>query len=924
MSTESIGTARLDLIVGTEQMEVAIERAKSRYAGMSESAQTELGKLNAAEKRRVDTLIRQADTVGFNRQQQIAYNAALKTQGPLLDDITRRLTAQQAAAKGAAHEVGQVGKSQKELAFAMRGVPAQITDIVTSLQGGQNPLTVFLQQGGQLRDMFGGLGPAARALSSSLLAMVTPTTLAAAAAAALIAAWHQGESEGTRFNQALAMTGAISGGTADGLRDLSAILGDGATTTHQAAAALAEVVESGKFTASQFRLVAESAIFMERATGQATEETVKQFAKLAEEPVTAVAKLNEEMHFLTAAQYENIKALYDQGNAQGAAQAAMEAYADAVKRRTQDVLENLGTLEKGWYYLKIGASAAWDAMLGVGRDPSGAQKFQETFRQLQEVENPSSVFSFAQLGPKGSEARQKRAEELRAELQRLQDDNIRSQREASRAASAQQANDFSIQLNRELDQYASKEQRRVREIQRSRKAANDAIAKATAAGDTVLAERIAADQKKLEAGIEAKYADKNRPKKTRTATDPTDSIVARLKQQIAVNQEQAKSEDALTASERLHIQVQQQLDRISGKVTAGRRAEIEALLKQSDVSGKAAEAAKSEAKAKEQLVRLNAQLSLAEENQKRGIQVDLSELGHGGDIADMLHRQLEIHRQYEDGLKGLRDRDVAENSQAWQMQEQALRESRDRMLETEREYQRKRAEVMGNPMVGITRANEAYITSARDVAGQVESIWGNAIQGMEDVMVDFLVTGKGDWNSFLTSLAADISRFMVKQAVLKFLEAFSNKGQGASSSGSGGFWTQIVSAIGGMFTANAKGGVYSSPGLSDYSGKVVSTPTVFAFARGAGLMGEAGPEAIMPLKRAQSGALGVVATGLSSDVKVEVINNGQPATATASSMRQPDGSELIRVVLDAVAGDISGGGKTASAMRGRFGLREPV
>lgn len=924
MSTESIGTARLDLVIGTEQMDVAIERAKSRYTSMSQSAQAELGKLNAAEKRRVETLIRAADTVGFNRQQQIAYNAALKTQGPLLDDITRRLTAQSAAAKGAAQQVTQVGMSQRQLAAAMRGVPAQVTDIATSIAGGQKFWLVMLQQGGQLRDIFGGLGPAIRALSSTLVGMVNPATVAGAAAAALVAAWHQGESEGTRFNKALAMTGDVAGATVDGLRALSTTLGDGTTTTHQAAAALAEVVESGKFTVSQFRMVAESAIFMERATGQATEETVKQFAKLAEDPVTAVAKLNEEMHFLTAAQYENIKALYDQGNAQGAAQAAMEAYADAVKRRTQDVLENLGTLEKGWYYLKVGAAAAWDAMLGVGRDLSGAQKFQETFRQLQEVENPSSIFSFAQLGPKGSEARQKRAAELRAELQRLQDENIRSQRDASRAAAEQQANDFSIQLNRELDQYASKEQKRVREIERSRKAANDAIAKATAAGDTALAERIAADQKKLEAGIEAKYADKSKSRKTRTRTDPTDTIVSQLKQQISVNQEQAKSEDALTASERLHIRVQQELDRIGSKVTAGRRAEIEALLKQSDASGKAAEAAKAEAKAKVDLARLNAQLVVAEENRRRANEADLAELGLGGDAAEQLRRKLDIEREYEEGLKEIRRNSVGKTKDALQAEEDALRASRERSLEIERDYQNKRAEVMADPSAGIRRATEDYITNAKNVAGQVESIWGGAVQGMEDKVTDFFVTGEADWKGYLSSIATEITRFMVNQAIMKFLEAFTSKEGGAATSGGGGIWSSIIGAIGNIFTANEKGGVYKSPDLATYSGQVVNTPTMFAFARGAGLMGEAGPEAIMPLRRSQSGALGVVASGLAGDVKVEVINNGQPMNATASSTRQPDGSQLIRVILDAVAGDISNGGKTASAMRGRFGLREPV
>ena len=65
--------------------------------------------------------------------------------------------------------VQKLGISERQLAAAMRGVPAQLTDIVVSLQGGQRPLTVLLQQGGQLKDMFGGVVPAARAFSQGLI-----------------------------------------------------------------------------------------------------------------------------------------------------------------------------------------------------------------------------------------------------------------------------------------------------------------------------------------------------------------------------------------------------------------------------------------------------------------------------------------------------------------------------------------------------------------------------------------------------------------------------------------------------------------------------------------------------------------------------------------------------------------------------------
>ncbi|WP_288463734.1 phage tail length tape measure family protein, partial [uncultured Pseudomonas sp.] len=108
-------------------------------------------------------------------------------------------------------QLERTGMSAKATAAAMRGVPAQLTDIVVSLQAGQAPLTVFLQQGGQLKDMFGGVGPAARALGGYVLGLVNPFTVAAAAVAVLGVAYYQGSEESERYAKALILTGNAAG-----------------------------------------------------------------------------------------------------------------------------------------------------------------------------------------------------------------------------------------------------------------------------------------------------------------------------------------------------------------------------------------------------------------------------------------------------------------------------------------------------------------------------------------------------------------------------------------------------------------------------------------------------------------------------------------------------------------------------------------
>ena len=99
------------------------------------------------------------------------------------------------------------GKTAKEIAFSMRGLPAQFTDIAVSLQGGQKPLTVMLQQGGQLKDMFGGVGAAAKAMGGYILSLLTPLNMILASIAGLGFLAYKGYNEMYELNKALTLSG---------------------------------------------------------------------------------------------------------------------------------------------------------------------------------------------------------------------------------------------------------------------------------------------------------------------------------------------------------------------------------------------------------------------------------------------------------------------------------------------------------------------------------------------------------------------------------------------------------------------------------------------------------------------------------------------------------------------------------------------
>lgn len=277
----------------------------------------------------------------------------------------------------------QTGMSAKAMNAALRTVPAQFTDIITSLQGGQAPLTVLLQQGGQLKDMFGGIGPAARALGGYVLGLANPFTLAAAAAAALGYAYFKGSEEAQRFNRTLILTGNAGGATTDGLMDAAeAVKALGAGTQGRAAEVLDKIAASGQVGTASLARFAAAALQLEKVGGPAAEETAKAFAELGKDPLKASIKLNESTNYLTADIYRQIKSLEEQGRSVDAARVAQEAYAAALEQRTPAVLERLGSIERAWMAIKKSAANAADGVLSIGRGDTASGELAFLQKQL--------------------------------------------------------------------------------------------------------------------------------------------------------------------------------------------------------------------------------------------------------------------------------------------------------------------------------------------------------------------------------------------------------------------------------------------------------------------------------------------------------------------------------------------------------------
>jgi hypothetical protein len=269
----------------------------------------------------------------------------------------------------------KIGISAGQTRQAIAQLPAQFTDVFTSLAGGQNPLLVFIQQGGQIKDSFGGIGNAVRELG----AVFTPLRLAIGGAVGALAglgfAYLKGASEAEQFQKTLILTGNAAGVTAGQLSDMAAAVDKaGAGTTGRAAEVLNQIAASGRVGAGSLARFTAAALEMERVGGPAADETAKAFAELGKSPFDAAVKLNEATGAFTAGVLGQIKALEEQGRTVDAARVAQEAYAQSLEDRAPALLKNLGLIESAWLGIKTATKEAVDFVLGIGRaDTLGAQ-----------------------------------------------------------------------------------------------------------------------------------------------------------------------------------------------------------------------------------------------------------------------------------------------------------------------------------------------------------------------------------------------------------------------------------------------------------------------------------------------------------------------------------------------------------------------
>jgi len=783
------------------------------------------------------------------------------------------------------------------------------------------------------------LGAGAGEGAAGLLAILGPLALATAAVGGLAYAFYKGSEEQDSYNKSLILTGNYAGVSAGKLGDMARQVSATVGTTGQAAEVLALLAGNGKIAGESFTGITQAAVSMQEATGKAVSETVAEFAKLADDPVKASAALNEQYHYLTASVYSQIAALEKQGDHAGAVKLATESFADAINERTPRILENLSFWEKGYNAV----ARAADGLKNIGRSDLGA-----------DIEQARRDLAGAQAGGVGLFQNKQEMIDLyqnrlnmledqqaaEADIAKWQGEQAKAQGDAVSSMAKVDALTKSAWTNEQKRTEAIKEYKR--QLEDIRKVApndprlnqaaidknlaniNDQFKDSKAPGSqvdltsfnnakndlAVISAEYKNAQKELDAAQKAGLVSQADYALKREALigNERDEVTAAYEAEIAAL-EAAKAKKTTSAAQ--SIQLDQKIaDARAGMVKAQKEADSELEVLATSETGRLAKQERAISSYVQALSQQLRALELAGQRAVLGVGQGDRQNALNGELNSQQDRfaqqSLELENQRSDPSRNMSEEEFARKSQA-------LADANKAATDQIRQNYADVDKAQGDWTKGATSAWANYLDSASNIAGQTKTLFGNAFSSMEDAVVNFAMTGKLSFADFTKSILADMARIATRQASSALLSSlvgaatsyFTGGGGGNGlAAGSAGATSSNLGAssagYSGSYFPQALGGAWSSgvqmfANGGAFANNIVSTPTAFGIAGGrAGVMGEAGPEAIMPLTRTSSGKLGVLAAGGGSGTTISI-------SAPVTVVTEDRGSEGMQIDQQALS-----------------------
>lgn len=707
----------------------------------------------------------------------------------------------EAAWKKATESMSSGGLSDKQITAAMRGLPAQFTDVIVSLQGGQNPLTVLLQQGGQVKDMFGGIGPALKAVTSGILGMINPVTVLGAAVAAMGYGWYAGAQESQKFLVALETTGYQAGTTVGQLNDMAASMDrlDG-VTRGKAAEALALFATSAGVGSDRLERYTSTALAWEKATGESADKVAEKFKKIADDPVKGILELNKQMGFLTSATFEQVKALQQAGKESDAVRVAQDALDTAMANASKNMIANLGYVERAMNAVGGATRDVIDWVKQLGRASTNVSRLSDITSEMMKLQkegvkfDPTAAFESLSIP-------EKRLATLKAEEVQLQK-NIVAETNSSKAKDAtRQQEQTLIDLSQEATKYADKRTQRTLAL----KAAEEKYG-AAAKTNADAAKQYAA----VIAGINEKYKD---PKVAKTPKSDTEKQLDReikaADQFMKMVEKRALKTEDLTEYEKLMNEMQ-----ISGiKLSDEQLGKLQAIGVRLDMS-KDAERSRGD-----ELFRNNTLFEAQEKLLAKTAEYEAEIAAYGqGDktnarlrerISLIQSQQTELRKMERDqanALAGAKTEEDSERLKARYEDRLAItREYQQKELDEFDKMQIKKRELDGNWMLGAQASIQTYLEKTQDSYAAARDATTSMMQTLEGAFVSLFTLGESSFKSFVSSILKGMAQIAAQQA----------------ASGLAGFFGKaLTSLIGGAVggVGDAGWGDYSSSGLANAFG----------------------------------------------------------------------------------------------------------
>lgn len=831
-------------------------------------------------------------------QSQQKVTSATKQASTAVKEENAALNSNASASRSAAAASNQYTMSQKAQAAAMRGVPAQITDIVTSLQGGQRPLTVLLQQGGQLKDMFGGIVPAGKALATSIMGLINPTTLAIAAIAGLGYVVYKMGEDGRKLNE-------NSKEIAAGLISLSnaSNITEGELKRFIQTASELEGVKAGKLS-EVFKELDVSLLGTNEYTANIAANILKMNDGLEGSGNTLANQINAAMKdlggaadnlylvqgLITEEQRDQVKAALEQNDAVRAREIILQAlskYTDdqVVSQKSIKDLEDerVQKLQEISRLINAGNEGAL-SMVPILRQQLQLIEDQLLTRRKLLIEQGVNIAAAA-------EARAKEADD-RVAKNRLQVEaryGTLSQQRAATIALAQEnyrkqlEGETSARRRREIEATMAIEIKGINATydQRDKRASSSANREAESIRKRLEreAKQLKERQEKYLASIQDNIAQSQSSQSlvvhSTVLVDQTSSVEA-SKQRLALLEAEAKAYEKAGFTMNGYVAAGDGQLQASIELTKRKALELGVIKDIND------EIDSSNAIVQQATVAARA---LADEEMRR---VELEKNLYNSQYVQQFVENLTMQKMELEQIRQLQAEGIVPGTREWEnamvgvnaklMEAQMLAKGIDpsKVKELIADWKTFQEE--------LGKDNEAKQNLAK-----IQSMFGSLFDNVWE-------RGADGFRAWL----ADMAKQLARSAFLKMItNLFSNSGN------------TFMQAIGSIFgSMQADGGAWNNGTQFFANGGVVNRSTPFGMANGKlGVAGEAGPEAILPLSRGSNGKLGVVASGSGGSMTNITISPGavivnasddsaEDAEKTAAAIRQLISVEVRKTVAD--------------------------